>query len=150
MLQGKRKGDAAEDGHASSLGGAGFETGDVEVNVLRVAVAIAGSALLVAACSASSSTVGEPAEAGACGSLPPPKDGSRRRVDDLPSGECSSRESCSVGVYRSCPCSEIGPYDVYLCECDGARWSCTLTSKAASLCYPCADADAAPDTGDAD
>lgn len=93
----------------------------------------------------------EPAEGGtSCDSLPPPKAGSRRRVDDLPSGECSTRESCSVGVYRSCPCSEIGPYDAYLCECDGARWSCTLTSKAASLCYPCADADAAPDTGDAD
>ena len=117
---------------------------------VRLALAIAGSVLLALACSASPST-DDASEGGAlCASLPPPKAGSRRRVDDLPSGECSSRESCSVGVYRSCPCSEIGPYDVYLCECDGARWSCTLTSKAASLCYPCADADAAPDTGDAD
>ncbi|MBK8214470.1 MAG: hypothetical protein IPK71_12075 [Myxococcales bacterium] len=112
------------------LRGHGGSTTKLPLLVSSAALVLLG----FAACSSS-----PPAEGATCTSLPLVRSSGGRRVDELPSGACSAKESCSVGAHRVCACSEIGPYDDYECQCDGARWTCTVTSRASSVCSPCPD-----------
>jgi hypothetical protein len=119
--------------------------GDTMTRHLPFALFLSTGLLLVSACSSSPSGDVPDDAGGSCSSVPAPRSGPRR-VDELPSGACSVKESCALGAHRTCACSELGPYDVYQCECDGAVWRCTVTSRAASVCSPCPDAS----TSDAD
>ena len=95
--------------------------------MLRLAGALA---MLSAGCSSSAAVCSPPENL----------DASAYVASELPSGACAGATSCGYLVARSCA-SGPAPVDRWTCACDGAKWSCTLTEAATTICAGDAGAD---------